>query len=71
MSVIHMLQGEMVNRIETHINQSTDYVEKAKDNTARAIKFQNKARKKKIWIAICLAILLLILGISLAVTFGT
>ncbi|XP_008312697.1 syntaxin-4-like [Cynoglossus semilaevis] len=64
-------QGEMVNRIETHINQSTDYVEKAKDNTARAIKFQNKARKKKIWIAICLAILLLILGISLAVTFGT
>lgn len=40
-----MLQGEMVNRIETHINQSTDYVEKAKDNTARAIKFQNKARK--------------------------
>lgn len=45
MSVIHMLQGEMVNRIETHINQSTDYVEKAKDNTARAIKFQNKARK--------------------------
>lgn len=64
-------QGEMVNRIETNINQSSNYVEKAKDNTAKAVTYQQKARKKKIWIAICLAILILILVISLVSTFGS
>ncbi|XP_039991638.1 syntaxin-4 [Xiphias gladius] len=64
-------QGEMVNQIETNIKQSANYVEKAKDNTEKAVTYQQKARKKKIWIAICLAILILILVISLASAFGT
>ncbi|XP_072312962.1 syntaxin-4 isoform X1 [Eucyclogobius newberryi] len=63
-------QGEMVDRIETNIIQSSDYVEKAKDNTAKAVTYQSKARKKKIWIAVCLAVLLLILLISLLSIFG-
>ncbi|XP_030256974.1 syntaxin-4 [Sparus aurata] len=63
-------QGEMVNRIENNIKQSSNYVEKAKENTAAAVTYQKKARKKKIWIAICLAILILILVISLASAFG-
>ncbi|XP_029977361.1 syntaxin-4 [Sphaeramia orbicularis] len=64
-------QGEMVDRIETNIKQSANYVEKAKDNTEKAVIYQQKARKKKVWIAICLAILILILVISLVTTFGT
>ncbi|XP_039645109.1 syntaxin-4 isoform X2 [Perca fluviatilis] len=64
-------QGEMVNRIETNIKYSADYVEKAKENTEKAVTYQQKARKKKLWIAICCAILLLILIISLVTTFGT
>ncbi|XP_029312192.1 LOW QUALITY PROTEIN: syntaxin-4 [Cottoperca gobio] len=64
-------QGEMVNQIETNIRQSSNYVEKAKENTAKAVTYQQKARKKKIWIAICLAILILILVISLVATFST
>ncbi|XP_070846388.1 syntaxin-4 [Chaetodon trifascialis] len=64
-------QGEMVNQIENNIKQSTDYVERAKENTEKAVTYQQKARKKKIWIAICLAILILILVISLVTTFGT
>ncbi|XP_078134614.1 syntaxin-4 [Sander vitreus] len=64
-------QGEMVNRIETNIKHSSDYVEKAKENTEKAVTYQQKARKKKLWIAICCAILLLILIISLVTTFGT
>ncbi|XP_034564194.1 syntaxin-4 [Notolabrus celidotus] len=64
-------QGEMVNRIENNINQSTNYVGKAKDNTEKAVGYQQKARKKKVWLAICCAILLLILIISLVTTFGT
>lgn len=64
-------QGEMVNRIETNIKQSTNYVEKAKDNTAKAVTYQSKARKKKMWIAICVAVLILILVIALLSAFGT
>ncbi|XP_074476458.1 syntaxin-4 [Sebastes fasciatus] len=64
-------QGEVVNRIETNIKQSSNYVEKAKENTQKAVTYQQKARKKKIWIAICLGIVLLILVISLVTAFGT
>ncbi|KAM7381182.1 hypothetical protein PAMA_012160 [Pampus argenteus] len=64
-------QGEMVDRIETNIKQSSNYVERAKENTEKAVTYQQKARKKKIWIAICVAILILILVISLVTTFGT
>ncbi|KAK2820721.1 hypothetical protein Q5P01_023680 [Channa striata] len=63
-------QGEMVDRIENNIKQSCNYVEKAKDNTAKAVTYQNQARKKKVWIAICLAILILILVITLATVFS-
>ncbi|XP_033840611.1 syntaxin-4 isoform X2 [Periophthalmus magnuspinnatus] len=63
-------QGEMVDRIETNIKQSSNYVEKAKENTAKAVTYQAKARKKKMWIAVCLAILILILVISLFSAFG-
>lgn len=43
--VFPLLQGEMVNRIEANIMQSSDYVEKAKENTAKAVTYQQKARK--------------------------
>ncbi|XP_033963757.1 syntaxin-4 [Pseudochaenichthys georgianus] len=64
-------QGEMVNRVENNIKQSTDYVVRAKDNTEKAVTYQQKSRKKKLWIAICLAILILILVIALLSVFGT
>uniref|UniRef100_A0A4W5JT50 Syntaxin 4 n=1 Tax=Hucho hucho TaxID=62062 RepID=A0A4W5JT50_9TELE len=63
-------QGEMINRVEANIINSTNYVERAVADTAKAATYQNKARKKKIWIALCCAILLLILAISLAITFS-
>ncbi|MEQ2298381.1 hypothetical protein AMECASPLE_004678 [Ameca splendens] len=63
-------QGEMVDRIENNIKQSSNYVEKAKDNLQQAVTSQKKARKKKIWIAICLAILILILAIAVGTAFS-
>lgn len=35
----------MVNQIETNIKQSSNYVEKAKENTEKAVTYQQKARK--------------------------
>ncbi|XP_062859176.1 syntaxin-4 [Trichomycterus rosablanca] len=64
-------QGEMVDRIENNIINSTNYVKKAADDTGAAVTHQTKARKKKIFIAICVAVLLLILIISLAIAFGS
>uniref|UniRef100_A0A8C6TSG8 Syntaxin 4 n=1 Tax=Neogobius melanostomus TaxID=47308 RepID=A0A8C6TSG8_9GOBI len=63
-------QGEMVDRIEANIKQSSNYVEKAKVNVEKAVTYQSKARKKKIWIIICLAILMVILVITLLSLFG-
>ncbi|XP_056325353.1 syntaxin-4-like [Danio aesculapii] len=63
-------QGEMVDRIESNIKMSHDYVEKAVADTDAAVKTSKKVRKKKIYIAICLAVLLLIIAICLAVSFS-
>ncbi|XP_077595517.1 syntaxin-4 [Stigmatopora nigra] len=63
-------QGEMVDQIEHNIKQSSNYVERAKDNTEKAVTYQQKARKKKIWIAVCLAVVIIILAISLAASFS-
>ncbi|CAI5658176.1 unnamed protein product [Oreochromis niloticus] len=62
-------QGEMVDRIENNIKQSSDYVEKATSELEKAVTYQQKSRKKKFWIAICLAILILILVIAVGTAF--
>ncbi|KAK5851225.1 hypothetical protein PBY51_002035 [Eleginops maclovinus] len=63
-------QGDMVNRVESNIKQSTDFIEKAKENVEKAVVYQQKARKKKVWIAVCLAIVILILVISVVSAFA-
>ncbi|KAK7829263.1 hypothetical protein U0070_012734 [Myodes glareolus] len=61
-------QGEMVNNIERNVMNAADYVEHAKEETKKAIKFQSKARRKK-WIIAAvvvavIAVLALIIGLS-------
>ncbi|XP_050837775.1 syntaxin-1A isoform X1 [Serinus canaria] len=60
------LQGEMIDRIEYNVEHSVDYVERAVSDTKKAVKYQSKARRKKIMIIICCVIL----GIVIASTFG-
>ncbi|XKL68426.1 hypothetical protein PGB90_003917 [Kerria lacca] len=55
-------QGEMIDRIEYHVEHAVDYVQTATQDTKKALKYQSKARRKKIAIMICLVILVLILG---------
>ncbi|KAJ7397874.1 hypothetical protein BTVI_131113 [Pitangus sulphuratus] len=40
-------QGEMINNIEKNVMNATDYVEHAKEETKKAVKYQSKARRKK------------------------
>ncbi|XP_072156734.1 syntaxin-1A isoform X1 [Bemisia tabaci] len=55
-------QGEMIDRIEYHVEHAVDYVQTATQDTKKALKYQSKARRKKIMIIICLTILIVILG---------
>uniref|UniRef100_G3TS63 Syntaxin-1A n=1 Tax=Loxodonta africana TaxID=9785 RepID=G3TS63_LOXAF len=59
-------EGEMIDRIEYNVENSVDYVERAVSDTKKAVKYQSKARRKKILIVICCVVL----GIVIASTFG-
>ena len=38
-------QGEMIDRIEYNVEQAVDYIETAKMDTKKAVKYQSKARR--------------------------
>ncbi|XP_034872696.1 syntaxin-2 isoform X1 [Mirounga leonina] len=63
-------QGEMINNIEKNVVNAADYVEHAKEETKKAIKYHSKARRKMMFIVICVTVLLVILGIVLATTLS-
>ncbi|KAG7270275.1 hypothetical protein CRUP_037499, partial [Coryphaenoides rupestris] len=59
-------RGEMIDRIEYNVEHSVDYVERAVSDTKKAVKYQSKARRKKIMIIICCVVL----GIVIASVVG-
>ncbi|XP_072156736.1 syntaxin-1A isoform X3 [Bemisia tabaci] len=63
-------QGEMIDRIEYHVEHAVDYVQTATQDTKKALKYQSKARRKKILIIICLIIFLIVLVVIFATFFG-
>ncbi|XP_073943766.1 syntaxin-1A-like [Choristoneura fumiferana] len=56
MAMLVESQGEMINRIEFHVENSVDYVEEALVDTKKAIEYQSKARRKKIMMLVCVLI---------------
>lgn len=54
-------QGEMIDRIENHVTQTHNYVDNAREQTKIANEYQKKARKCKIYIAIILIVLVLLI----------
>ncbi|XP_018009304.1 syntaxin-1A [Hyalella azteca] len=61
MAMLVESQGELMNRIENHVLEAQDYVLTAKQDTKKAIRYQNKARRKKIMIVVCVSIVGIIL----------
>lgn len=53
MAMLVESQGEMIDRIEYHVEHAVDYVQTATQDTKKALKYQSKARRKKIMILIC------------------
>uniref|UniRef100_A0A8C9SWL7 Syntaxin-1A n=1 Tax=Scleropages formosus TaxID=113540 RepID=A0A8C9SWL7_SCLFO len=66
MAMLVESQGEMIDRIEYNVEHSVDYVERAVSDTKKAVRYQSKARRKKIMIIICCVVL----GIIIASTVG-
>ncbi|EFX68032.1 syntaxin [Daphnia pulex] len=60
-------QGEMIDRIEYNVEHAVDYVQTATQDTKKALKYQSKARRKKIFIIICVSVTLVIV---LAIIIG-
>ncbi|XP_028170728.1 syntaxin-1A isoform X1 [Ostrinia furnacalis] len=60
MAMLVESQGEMIDRIEYHVEHAVDYVQTATQDTKKALKYQSKARRKKIMIMVCLLVLGLI-----------
>ncbi|XP_060948540.1 syntaxin-3 [Limanda limanda] len=55
-------QGGMIDRIESNMDQSVGFVERAVADTKKAAKFQQEARRKQMMIFCCCVILALIIG---------
>nr|XP_002756125.2 syntaxin-4 isoform X1 [Callithrix jacchus] len=62
------MQGEMINRIEKNILSSADYVERGQEHVKTALENQKKARKKKVLIAICVSVIIVLLAVIIGVT---
>ena len=43
-SFVMTKQGELMNRIENHVQEAEEYVDSAKTDTKKAIRYQSKAR---------------------------
>ncbi|XP_011831727.1 PREDICTED: syntaxin-1A isoform X2 [Mandrillus leucophaeus] len=66
MDMAMLVESQMIDRIEYNVEHAVDYVERAVSDTKKAVKYQSKARRKKIMIIICCVIL----GIVIASTVG-
>uniref|UniRef100_A0A8C4R593 Syntaxin 2 n=2 Tax=Eptatretus burgeri TaxID=7764 RepID=A0A8C4R593_EPTBU len=49
MAMLVESQGEMIDRIEYNVEHSVDYVERAVSDTKKAVKYQSKARRERMY----------------------
>ncbi|XP_052074971.1 syntaxin isoform X1 [Mytilus californianus] len=71
MAMLVEQQGEMIDRIEYNVEQAVDYIETAKMDTKKAVKYQSKARRKMIMIIICVIVLLAVIALIIGISVGT
>ncbi|XP_008111839.1 syntaxin-2 isoform X1 [Anolis carolinensis] len=70
MAMLVEVQGEMVNSIEKNVLNAVDYVEHAKEETKKAVKYQSKARRKKWIILLVVLVLFAVLALVFGLSFG-
>uniref|UniRef100_A0A915C4I6 t-SNARE coiled-coil homology domain-containing protein n=1 Tax=Parascaris univalens TaxID=6257 RepID=A0A915C4I6_PARUN len=70
MAMLVESQGEMVDRIEYNVEHAKEFVDRAVADTKKAVQYQSKARRKKIFciIAVVLVILIILLAVIIYVS---
>lgn len=68
MAMLVESQGEMIDRIEYHVEHAVDYVQTATQDTKKALKYQSKARRKKLFMLGCLVVVIIVVIIILVFT---
>uniref|UniRef100_A0ACB8G1U6 Syntaxin-3 n=2 Tax=Sphaerodactylus townsendi TaxID=933632 RepID=A0ACB8G1U6_9SAUR len=63
-------QGEIVDNIELNMMHTIDHVEKAREETKKALKYQSKARKRTIIIIVVVIVLLGIVALIIGLSVG-
>jgi len=72
MAMLVESQGEMIDRIEFNVEKSVDYVDTAVADTKKALKYQSKARRKKmIVLAVVGVVIIIIIAIIAASVAGS
>ncbi|XP_012684123.1 syntaxin-2 [Clupea harengus] len=72
MAMLVETQGEMINNIENNVTNAVEYVASAKEECKKAVRYQKKARRKKLCLAICVAAAcVLLLVIIIGASFGS
>ncbi|TRY58677.1 hypothetical protein DNTS_028449 [Danionella cerebrum] len=61
MAMLVESQGELVDNIEKNVHNAVDYVAQAKEETKKAVRYQTRARRKWVYVAICGAVLIILL----------
>ncbi|XP_038148514.1 syntaxin-3a isoform X4 [Cyprinodon tularosa] len=63
-------QGGMIDRIESNMDQSVGFVERAVADTKKAAKFQQEARRKTVIIVVVVVILLAVIALIIGLSVG-
>ncbi|XP_064198006.1 syntaxin 3b isoform X2 [Anguilla rostrata] len=63
-------QGDIVENIESQVSKTVDHIVVAKTETKKAIRYQSKARKKVVIIAIAVVVLLSLLALIIGLSVG-
>lgn len=68
MAMLVETQGEMIDNIEKNVNNAVEYVGQAKVETKKAVRYQTRARRKTVYVAICgaacvILLLIIIVGV--------
>ncbi|XP_037391885.1 syntaxin-2 isoform X2 [Pygocentrus nattereri] len=68
MAMLVETQGEMIDNIEKNVSNAVEYVAKANEECKKAVSYQKRAHRKRVFLAICVAVcavivLLIIVGV--------
>ncbi|XP_051525058.1 syntaxin-2-like isoform X2 [Myxocyprinus asiaticus] len=67
MAMLVETQGEMIDNIEKNVNNAVEYTCHAKEQTKKAVRYQTRARRKMVHIAICGAVLIILFVIIIII----